>query len=84
VLQVVSAVESSPEILTQVQDVIIPIVQFTLENKLLGGLLFSFSPVVELMWSSVFQIYSTMHMILSTVSLSNFAASRRRCGQCLN
>jgi hypothetical protein len=35
-LQVASSVESSPEILKQVQEVIIPVVIFTLENKLLG------------------------------------------------
>jgi hypothetical protein len=34
--QVVSSVDSSPEILTQVQEHIIPIVTFTLEHKMLG------------------------------------------------
>lgn len=36
--QVVSCIESSPEILSQVQEVIIPIIRFTLENKLIGAL----------------------------------------------
>lgn len=33
---VISAVESSPEILAQVQDTITPIVVFTLEKQLIG------------------------------------------------
>jgi hypothetical protein len=36
VVQVVSCIKSSPEILSQVQEVILPIIQFTLENKLIG------------------------------------------------
>ena len=36
VLQIVSSIDSSPEILSQVQEVIIPIIVFTLENKILG------------------------------------------------
>jgi hypothetical protein len=36
---VVSAVETSPEILAQVQDVIAPIVVFTLEKQLIGNYL---------------------------------------------
>jgi hypothetical protein len=35
-LQVVSSVDSSPEILTQLQEIIIPIIVFSLENRLLG------------------------------------------------
>ncbi|KAG2337162.1 hypothetical protein BDR05DRAFT_1005244 [Suillus weaverae] len=35
---VVSCIESSPEILSQVQEVIIPIIRFTLENKSIGPL----------------------------------------------
>jgi len=35
--QVVSCIDSSPEILSQVQEVIIPIIRFTLENKLIGA-----------------------------------------------
>lgn len=35
-VQIVSSVDSNPEILRQVQEVIIPIIRFTLENKLLG------------------------------------------------
>jgi len=35
--QVVSCIDSSPEILSQVQEVIIPIIQFTLENKLISA-----------------------------------------------
>jgi hypothetical protein len=34
--QVVSAVDTSPEILAQVQEVIIPIIVFTLEKELMG------------------------------------------------
>lgn len=34
---VISAVETSPEILAQVQDVIAPIVVFTLEKQLIGN-----------------------------------------------
>lgn len=34
--QVVSAVDTSPEILAQVQEVIIPIIVFTLEKQLMG------------------------------------------------
>lgn len=34
--QVINAVDSSPELLAQVQEIIIPVVLFTLENKLLG------------------------------------------------
>jgi hypothetical protein len=34
---VISAVETSPEILAQVQDVITPIVVFTLEKQLIGN-----------------------------------------------
>ena len=37
-LQIVSSVDSSPEILAQVQEIIIPIIIFTLENRLLGTL----------------------------------------------
>lgn len=33
----VSSIDSSPEILSQVQEVIIPIIRFTLENKLIGA-----------------------------------------------
>jgi hypothetical protein len=36
ILQIVSSIDSSPEILAQVQDVIIPIIRHTLENKILG------------------------------------------------
>lgn len=36
--QIVSSIENSPEILVQVQEVIIPIIMFTFENKLLGTL----------------------------------------------
>jgi len=36
VLQIVSAVESAPEILTQVQEVIIPIIRYSFENKIIG------------------------------------------------
>ena len=35
---VISAVETSPEILAQVQDVITPIVVFTLEKQLIGNI----------------------------------------------
>jgi hypothetical protein len=35
-LQIVSSIDSSPEILAQVQEVIIPAIKFTLENKALG------------------------------------------------
>ncbi|KAG1848330.1 hypothetical protein DFJ58DRAFT_729926 [Suillus subalutaceus] len=35
VVQVVSCIKSSPEILSQVQEVILPIIRFTLENKLI-------------------------------------------------
>ena len=34
--QVVSSIESSPDTLKQVQEVIIPIIRYTLESKLLG------------------------------------------------
>jgi importin-7 len=34
--KVVSSVDSSPEILAQVQEIIIPVIVLTLENKLLG------------------------------------------------
>lgn len=37
-LQVVSSVDSSPEILAQLQEIIIPIIVFSLENRLLGTL----------------------------------------------
>ena len=37
-LQIVSSVDSSPEILAQVQEIIIPIIVFSLENRLLGTL----------------------------------------------
>lgn len=40
--QVIASIESSPEILAQVQEVIIPVIQFTLEHKLLGTSLFEF------------------------------------------
>jgi hypothetical protein len=36
ILQIVSSIDSSPEILAQVQEVIIPIIRNTLENKVLG------------------------------------------------
>jgi hypothetical protein len=36
-LRRLSRVLTSPEILSQVQEVIIPIIQFTLENKLIGA-----------------------------------------------
>ena len=42
-LQVVSSVDSSPEILAQLQEIIIPIIVFSLENRLLGTL-FLFHP----------------------------------------
>jgi hypothetical protein len=35
-LQIVSSIDSSPEILAQVQEVIIPIIRDTLEKKVLG------------------------------------------------
>lgn len=34
--QVINSIESAPEILAQVQEIVIPIVTFTLENKFLG------------------------------------------------
>jgi hypothetical protein len=37
ILQIVSSIDSSPEILAQVQEVIIPIIQETLEKKVLGA-----------------------------------------------
>lgn len=37
-LQIVSSVDSSPEILAQVQEIIIPIIVFSLENRLIGTL----------------------------------------------
>jgi hypothetical protein len=43
-LQIVSSVDSSPEILAQVQEIIIPIIVFSLENRLLGAL-FLFPPI---------------------------------------
>jgi hypothetical protein len=36
ILQIVSSIDSSPEILAQVQEVIIPIIRETLEKKVLG------------------------------------------------
>jgi hypothetical protein len=36
ILQIVSSIDSSPEILAQVQEVIIPTIRNTLENKVLG------------------------------------------------
>jgi hypothetical protein len=36
ILQIISSIDSSPEILAQVQEVIIPIIQETLEKKVLG------------------------------------------------
>jgi hypothetical protein len=36
--QIVSSIDSSPEILAQVQEVIIPIIRETLEKKVLGTL----------------------------------------------
>ena len=35
--QIVSSIDSSPEILAQVQEVIIPIIRDTLEKKVLGA-----------------------------------------------
>lgn len=35
-LQIVSSIDNAPEILAQVQEVIIPIVLFTFEHKFLG------------------------------------------------
>jgi hypothetical protein len=42
VVQVVSCIESSPKILSQMQEVIIPIIRFTLENKFIGASAFFF------------------------------------------
>jgi hypothetical protein len=42
-LQVVCSVDSSPEILAELQEIIIPIIVFSLENRLLGTL-FLFPP----------------------------------------
>ena len=39
ILQIVSSIDTSPEILAQVQEVIIPVIRYTLENKVLGTLL---------------------------------------------
>ncbi|KAG1759420.1 von Willebrand factor type A domain-containing protein [Suillus occidentalis] len=47
---VVSCIESSPEILSQVQEVIIPIIQFTLENKLINALVFRLHAISPNMW----------------------------------
>lgn len=49
---VISAVETSPEILTQVQDVIVPIVVFTLEKQLID----LFDNVYELIDSTTFKL----------------------------
>jgi hypothetical protein len=38
VSQIIQSVESSPEILAQVQEVMIPVIVFTLQNKILGRL----------------------------------------------
>jgi hypothetical protein len=35
--QIVSSIESAPEILAQVQEVIIPIIMFSLEHKIIGA-----------------------------------------------
>ena len=37
-LQVVSSIDNSPETLAQLQEIIIPIIVFSLENRLLGTL----------------------------------------------
>lgn len=37
-VQIASAVDANPEILRQVQEVVIPIIRFTLENKVIGAL----------------------------------------------
>ena len=45
-LQIVSSIDSSPEILAQVQEIIIPIIVFSLENRLLGTRSFYFLQLV--------------------------------------
>lgn len=35
-VQIINSIESAPEILVQVQEIVIPIIMFTLEHKLLG------------------------------------------------
>ena len=42
--EVVSSVESSPEILSQVQEIIIPIILYTLEHKIIGKIISSSDP----------------------------------------
>ncbi|KAK0487807.1 armadillo-type protein [Armillaria novae-zelandiae] len=57
---VINSIESAPEILAQVQEIVIPIVTFTLENKFLGKLLlFSanlFDSMYELVDSLTFKL----------------------------
>ncbi|KAG2084388.1 armadillo-type protein [Suillus cothurnatus] len=47
---VVSCIDSSPEILSRVQEVIIPIIRFTLENKLIDALTFRLHLISPNMW----------------------------------
>ena len=52
----VSSIDSSPEILAQVQEVIIPIIKFTLENKLIGAsaLMFPITGIADAVFVDLF------------------------------
>jgi len=44
-IQIITSIDSSPEILSQIQEIVVPIIVFTLENRLLGEFSFFMSIV---------------------------------------
>ena len=72
-LQVVSSIENAPEILAQVQEVILPIITFTLENKLLGKYIHHrqsnhcFDRFIELL-SNMYDLVDSLTFRMRTIS----------------
>lgn len=65
IFQVVSAVDTSPEILAQVQEVIIPIIVFTLEKELMG---MSVQSLEILYLSQVTDLFDNMYDLVDSLT----------------
>jgi len=76
-IQVVASIESSRDILIQVQEIVVPIVHFTLENKILGVWFFMGCFFVA---DGGVETCLTTCMISSTALLSSFVPSRPAFG----
>jgi hypothetical protein len=73
--QVVSSVESSPDILAQVQEIIVPIIQFTLENKLLGTFFVLFTLWQRRLTDKKIDLFDNMYELVDSLTFKLRAIS---------